>query len=391
MSRNEQLIYDIGLHLGEDTEFYLKKGYQVVAIEAHPSHVKFCRDRFAGELRSGQLHIVEGAIAPPTSTGSIKFYVNNVSSTWGTIDEAWVARNAAWDADSTEIEVDQINMTEVLGKFGMPFYMKIDIEGADGLVLDALTHFHYRPQFISIEANSVDTSALKQDIETLSNLGYKQFQLVPQEDIGGRLVDTKTVQGEDIAHVFATGASGLFGSELLGVWIDRDAVIGSFAVPFIGWQDIHASLSENPSTNVALDRPATQSSTSAWSTDPDPQVDARVANNGDAVSQKYFHTALEVGPWWQVDLGELHFVDKIVIYNRSDARERLTRFTVFGSDDGGKWLPLFKKLDDNSVNVFAANITEANPVRFIRVRLDGHNYLHFRECRIFGRPAKLAR
>ena len=28
------LIYDVGLHKGEDSEFYLKKGFRVVAIEA---------------------------------------------------------------------------------------------------------------------------------------------------------------------------------------------------------------------------------------------------------------------------------------------------------------------------------------------------------------------
>lgn len=33
---NAQLIYDIGAHLGEDTDFYLKKGFKVVAIEANP-------------------------------------------------------------------------------------------------------------------------------------------------------------------------------------------------------------------------------------------------------------------------------------------------------------------------------------------------------------------
>ena len=32
----KDLIYDVGFHRGEDTEFYLAKGFKVVAIEAHP-------------------------------------------------------------------------------------------------------------------------------------------------------------------------------------------------------------------------------------------------------------------------------------------------------------------------------------------------------------------
>jgi FkbM family methyltransferase len=387
MARNEQLVYDLGLHKGEDTEFYLKKGYQVVAFEANPNLAEFCCGRFAQELRSGQLQIVRGAIAAPTSTGKVTFYLNNTTSEWGTVDRAWVARNAAQGSDSSEIEVDQIDMAEIFEKFGIPFYLKIDIEGADGLVLDALRSFEDRPQFISLEANTVDVSALIQDLKTLSHLGYKQFQLVPQGNIGGTLVHSKTLQDEPIVHVFAVGASGVFGDELTGVWIDRDAVITSFSPPFNKWQDIHANLSADELTNVALNCPATQSSTSRWSTEPEPDVDARVANNGDVVSESFFHTGMEVGPWWQVDLGELFFVDKIVLYNRNDVMDRLERFTVFGSEDGRQWVPIHKKSDDSHFRVFAANITGKEAVRFVRLRLDGHNFLHFRELQIFGRRA----
>ncbi|HKF56732.1 MAG TPA: hypothetical protein VKJ45_14845 [Blastocatellia bacterium] len=34
---NAQLIYDVGPHLGEDTDFYLQKGFTVVAIKANPA------------------------------------------------------------------------------------------------------------------------------------------------------------------------------------------------------------------------------------------------------------------------------------------------------------------------------------------------------------------
>ena len=34
--KQDDLIFDVGLHRGEDTEFYLKKGFRVVAFEANP-------------------------------------------------------------------------------------------------------------------------------------------------------------------------------------------------------------------------------------------------------------------------------------------------------------------------------------------------------------------
>jgi hypothetical protein len=30
------LIYDLGMHRGGDTQFYLEKGFRVVAVEANP-------------------------------------------------------------------------------------------------------------------------------------------------------------------------------------------------------------------------------------------------------------------------------------------------------------------------------------------------------------------
>ena len=37
------LIYDVGLHRGEDTDFYLKMGFGVVAVEANPELIAQCK------------------------------------------------------------------------------------------------------------------------------------------------------------------------------------------------------------------------------------------------------------------------------------------------------------------------------------------------------------
>src|SRR4029077_2886700 len=124
-------------------------------------------------------------------------------------------------------------------------------------------------------------------------------------------------------------------------------------------------------------------------TDQDPDVDARVANNGNITSQAYFHTAVEVDPWWQVDLGELFLIEKVIIYNRNDVKGRLKKFTILGSTDGQDWFSLFQKIDESIFSVFAVNITNSTPVRFVRVRHDGYNCLHFRECQIFAKPVSL--
>jgi hypothetical protein len=44
---NKNLIYDVGLYKEQDTDFYLKKGFQVVAFEANPENIDFWYDTHA--------------------------------------------------------------------------------------------------------------------------------------------------------------------------------------------------------------------------------------------------------------------------------------------------------------------------------------------------------
>jgi FkbM family methyltransferase len=138
--------------------------------------------------------------------------------------------------------------------------------------------------------------------------------------------------------------------------------------------------------NLALNRPATQSSLSPWSAG-SPEEDARIANNGDILSARYFHTGREENPWWQVDLEGAFLIKRIMIHNRLDQQDRLKNFTVFRSLNGRDWFKLFKKADKTDFTEFCVDIAADSLARFIRIRLDGDNYLHFRECQIFGEPA----
>ena len=93
MAHHPDLIFDVGLHKGEDTDFYLKKGFKVVAFEADPDLVAHCRDRFEQPIADHRLRIIEGAVAPEAAGERIAFYKNLQKSEWGTIDQRWVERN----------------------------------------------------------------------------------------------------------------------------------------------------------------------------------------------------------------------------------------------------------------------------------------------------------
>ncbi len=96
--------------------------------------------------------------------------------------------------------------------------------------------------------------------------------------------------------------------------------------------------------NLALGKPALQSSTSKWSRSQVPADDAAGANNGKISGEAGFHTAKEINPWWQVDLQDDFIIYKIDIYNRRKNAERLRNFRVL---EISGW----KILADNSLEI----------------------------------------
>lgn len=214
---NDGLIYDIGAHLGEDTEFYLKLGYRVVAVEADPAHAAALRSRFAEQLGAGRLILVEGAIAP--HGGMIEFHVNDVSSVFGTTQRDWVERNAAAGMPSRTISVPSIDPAELLRDYGIPHYLKVDIEGSDMLVLEALERLGGTPAFVSIEASSENRDRLRAEFDALERLGYRRFKVVRQGRHRAGLFQSR--DGRTFEHKFNEHSSGPFGQVLPGRWLTR--------------------------------------------------------------------------------------------------------------------------------------------------------------------------
>jgi hypothetical protein len=139
-------------------------------------------------------------------------------------------------------------------KYGVPYYCKIDIEGYDAIAASTLQNTTYRPDFISVETECIgqdekitEVESLK-TLDTLKDLGYSKFKLVDQETL--EVLSTKPFYNIDsgpdtlkkkIAKLmfnpekkvnnieqlkkehnfnFAIYASGPFGDDLKGEWVD---------------------------------------------------------------------------------------------------------------------------------------------------------------------------
>jgi len=210
------LIYDIGMDDGDDSDFYLRNGFRVVAVEADPELCEVAAKRFRLAIADGRLTIVNRAIAP--KSGPVTFH-RSTTPGWGTVVEDWHRDIAARGGAADALVVDGITLADLVAAHGAPFYMKLDIEGMDRIAVEGLAATAARPRYLSMEtsfAKSMNLAAMQLDFETLTRLDYDRFKIVDQQQLAHR------------ADSSAAGPSGPFGEETPGEWLSANAALESF-------------------------------------------------------------------------------------------------------------------------------------------------------------------
>jgi len=170
----KQLIIDVGMHNGDDTHYYLHRGFNVLAIEADPTLVEQAKDRFREYIKDNRLKILNIGIADVE--GEKDFYICDSNTVWNTFNkEELISRKVAFHA----VKVPCKNFDWVLKCYGIPFYLKIDIEGNDYLCIDALEVGNL-PKYISTEAWGDNTLERLKVLDQLHELGYTKFKCISQ-------------------------------------------------------------------------------------------------------------------------------------------------------------------------------------------------------------------
>jgi FkbM family methyltransferase len=228
------LIYDIGAHKGEDTSFYLKKGFNVVAVEAIPDFCSQLERKFDNFVRAGQLQILNIAISK--TVGTVDFYVDENNSAWGTMNLDWVERNRSLGTRNTrKIVVESRTLIDVIREYGVPRYCKIDIEGGDLDALKSLIGSNDIPPYISIESEKRDWNRLREEFSTFRELGYRRYKVIDQTLVSLQTCPKPAREGHDCEYVFEEGSSGLFADELPGSWLDLTEAIEAYRQVFLGY------------------------------------------------------------------------------------------------------------------------------------------------------------
>jgi FkbM family methyltransferase len=220
MTQQPPLIYDFGMHIADDTEVYLKKGFRVVAIEADPLLCDAACDRFADEISKGDLVVLNKAIG--NREGAFDFYVCNEQTTLSTASPNVVkAQMRAKGVTFRTVKVAFTTADKILSEFGKARFAKIDIEGHDLMCLQQIASGCVLSDYLSFE---VDLHTYRQGLAVCQDMGFTRFMLVPQISVNGARAPSPSKEGKSIDHKFGIGQSGPFGDDLQGEWRNADAV-----------------------------------------------------------------------------------------------------------------------------------------------------------------------
>ena len=163
------LFFDIGAHLGEKSKKILNKNLKIVMLEPLPQCVKQLKENFRNNKN---VEILEKAVG--RTSGNMTLEVNSKMPTISTMAKHWkIGRfsDQKWDQ---KISVEVITLDHLIKIYGLPNYIKIDVEGFE---LDVLLGLSQKAGIISFEFTS---EFLDQSIKCLNHLkkiGYSEFNL----------------------------------------------------------------------------------------------------------------------------------------------------------------------------------------------------------------------
>ena len=199
-------------------------------------------------MDQGRLHLIAGAIAPASAHDKVVFYKMRRKSAWGTIDPAWASRNEMLGVPSDAINVSRVDIGDLYRSYGIPFFLKIDIEGCDRLVLETLKNCQDRPRYVSIKSDKTDFNQLVAEIDLFKSLGYAKFKISQQQNIPGMMITTRTLDGNSFEYEFKNHSSGPFGEDLPTAWLDYTETLKEYRTIFRRYKHFgdHAKLQKLP-------------------------------------------------------------------------------------------------------------------------------------------------
>jgi FkbM family methyltransferase len=193
--RRGDLVFDIGAHVGDRVASFRRLGARVVAVEPQPALVKLLK-LFYGR----RADVAIEAVAIGRGIGTTDMMINPDNPTVSTASPEFVgaAHNApGWETQrwTKSVAVPVTTLDALIDKYGLPAFIKIDVEGFEQEALLGLT----RPvKALSFEFTIIQRDVALACIARCIALGFVRFNAALGES--QTFVSAEWMDGEAIAR-----------------------------------------------------------------------------------------------------------------------------------------------------------------------------------------------
>ncbi len=180
----KDLCFDVGSHLGDRVVSWLSIGASVVAFEPQQRFSQYLDKKFN---TNSKFHLEN--IGLSYKEGAMEFNVCQRYPTLSSLSgKDWENRlnensklNINFDS-SYEIKVSTLD--NMISKYGLPSFIKIDVEGHESEVLKGLSQ---KVKYLSFEFLNFNNAELLECLKKCESLGYTKFNWSYQEEFKFRL------------------------------------------------------------------------------------------------------------------------------------------------------------------------------------------------------------
>lgn len=215
--RPGDLVFDIGANVGDYTAAFLGLGARVVAVEPDEQALGELRARFE---RDDRVTIVPSGVSD--SEGTTQLFVSTEGGTpLSTMSEEWISaaqesgRFSHFDWKPAGL-VEVTTLDSLIGRFGLPAFVKIDVEGFELQVVRGLSR---SVAAVSLEFHPEYREQAVESLGRLADLDAAEFMYVPGDSLPAIGKSMPGVAGEwsgyqDVCEQLASAEKGEWGDVL---------------------------------------------------------------------------------------------------------------------------------------------------------------------------------
>lgn len=229
----KKIIYDLGSGDGSNLPYYLLKGDQVIAVEANKNLCEIIKKKFKKEIKKKKLILVNVIITNKKDKLNDIFFIHKYNNLLGQHPTPVRQKKNYYP-----VTMPSKNVISLINTYGDPYYIKIDLENYDNVILKKILSNNIRHTFLSVEANNDET------LNILSKIGkYHAYKIINGKKINNSSINNTITSKKKkrIKYFFPINSAGPFGEDINGNWMTFSNLQKMMKYAKVGWNDIHCS------------------------------------------------------------------------------------------------------------------------------------------------------